>query len=410
VDSLFASRRFTSFGPTGLGVTCDAPVLHRAHARQGKELRAQIRQTCPQHPGVYGMVASDGELLYVGKAKRLRTRLLTYFRPNSRDAKAGRIIARTRTLVWEIHPSEFAALLRELELIRRWRPSANVQGQPGRRRPTFVCLGRPPAPYVFLARRPPSGILVCFGPVPGGRRARAAVRRVNDWFQLRDCPRVQEMVFADQGELFPVSRTAGCLRLEIGTCLGPCAAVCTRRNYEERVRAARAFLAGEDVSALEELKRTMNAASSSLEFERAAALRDKLETLRWLNDRLERLRHARNCHSFIYPVPAEGGEDRWYLIRRGCVRAVLPAPCDRPCSRSAAARIEALFSAASAWSEPTTAEQLDGVLLVASWFHRHPEERARTLRPEEAVAAYQASAFTGNGLRPVRLRELEPAE
>src|SRR5262249_32652426 len=158
-------------------------------------------------------------------------RLLSYFRPNSRDPKAGRILDQTRVLVWETAPSEFAALLRELELIRRWQPRFNVQGQPRRRRRVYVCLGRRPAPYAFLAPRPASTVLAGFGPVPSGERAREAVRRVNDWYGLRDCPQAQEMVFAEQKELFPVLRAAGCLRHEIGTCLGPCAAACTQAAY-----------------------------------------------------------------------------------------------------------------------------------------------------------------------------------
>src|SRR5207244_2277738 len=118
------------------------PVLYQVQARRPSGLRSRVRQECPRRPGVYGMVNVNGELIYVGKAKCLRARLLSYFRPNSRDPKAGRIVAQTGTLVWEEAPSEFAALLRELELIRRWRPRCNVQGQPQRHRRAYVCLGR----------------------------------------------------------------------------------------------------------------------------------------------------------------------------------------------------------------------------------------------------------------------------
>src|SRR5262249_23946259 len=143
-------------------------------------------------------------LIYVGKAKSLRARLLCYFRPQSRDPKAGRIIADTRLIAWEPAPTEFSALLRELELIRRWQPRFNVQGQPRRRRRVLVCLGRGPAPYAFLGPHATKSVLAAFGPVPAGPRAREAVRRVNDWFRLRDCPQAQEMRFSDQQELFPV--------------------------------------------------------------------------------------------------------------------------------------------------------------------------------------------------------------
>src|SRR5205814_1397610 len=163
------------------------------------------------------------------------------------------------------------------ELIRRWQPRLNVQGQPRRRRRSYVCLGRRPAPQVFLTPRPTSTTLACFGPVPAGPRAHEAVRRLNDWFGLRDCPQSQEMVFADQQELFPVLRTAGCLRHEIGTCLGPCAGACSPAAYLEKVRAVQTFLAGSDSGTLGTLELDMTAASTALEFERAAVLRDRLE-------------------------------------------------------------------------------------------------------------------------------------
>ena len=201
MDDLFSRPAFTGFGPDGLAPSLPPPPLFQVRARRASSLRRRLRAECPRCPGVYGMIDANEELIYVGKAKNLRVRLLSYFRPRSRDAKAGRIVEQTRRIVWEPQPSEFAALLRELALIRRWQPRCNVQGRPGRRRLNYVCLGRRPAPYVFLAGRPPATAFASFGPVPAGRRAGEAVRRLNDWFRLRDCPQAQEMVFADQGEL-----------------------------------------------------------------------------------------------------------------------------------------------------------------------------------------------------------------
>src|SRR5204863_6128663 len=150
------------------------------------------------------------------------------------------------------------------ELIRRWQPRFNVHGQPRRRRRTYICLGRRPAPYVFLSPRPVGNALACFGPVPAGEPAREAVRRLNDWFGLRDCSQKQQMVFAEQHELFPVLRAAGCLRHEIGTCLGPCAGACSQAAYLEKVRAVQTFLAGSDSGTLATLERDMTAASRAL--------------------------------------------------------------------------------------------------------------------------------------------------
>jgi excinuclease ABC subunit C len=381
--------------------------VYQVQGRRPAVLRAHIRQQCPRCPGVYGMLNARGELIYIGKAKSLRARLLSYFRPRSRDPKAGRILEHSRTIAWEPAPNEFAALLRELALIRRWRPVFNVQGQPGRRRRTFVCLGRRPAAYAFLCSRPPAGVLACFGPVPAGGRAREAARRINDWFQLRDCPQAQPMVFADQGELFPIVRAAGCIRHEIGTCLGPCAAACSRATYAERVRAAQAFLAGAEAEPLRTLERDMAAASSSLAFERAAALRDKLDALHWLHTHLERLRLARERFSFVYPVQGEDGRGLWYLIHRGHVAAVIPEPTTEDGRQSAATAIAEIYRQKHAWSGPETGEHIDQVLLVTGWFRKYPEERARVLDPLVAVERLAAVIGTPSANGTSASRRLE---
>ena len=387
MKGLFYCRRFTGFGPTRFQPSSAPPAAHQVGAPRPALLRRCVREECPRRPGVYGMVDAEGELIYVGKAKCLRTRLASYFRPRSRNPKAGHILEHTATLVWEFVPSEFAALLRELELIHRWRPRFNVQGQPGRYRRTYVCLGRQPAPHAFLARQPPAGALASFGPVPAGTRATDAVRRLNDWFGLRDCPQAQEMLFADQAELFPVVRVAGCIRHEIGTCLGPCAGACTRSAYGERVRAARAFLEGSDHSPLHALERDMTTAAVAEAFERAAALRDKLVSLRWLQEQITRLRDAQEGQSFIYPVRGHGGQNMWYFIDRGRVAAVLAAPRVQAGRRAAAEAISAVFAENQSGIRPSGTEEMDALLLVAAWFRRYPDERRRTLDPAEFLHA-----------------------
>jgi excinuclease ABC subunit C len=329
------------------------------------------------------MIDSNGELIYVGKAKLLRSRLLSYFSARSRDPKAGCILGQTQTIVWEFAPSEFAALLRELELIRRWRPRLNFQGQPHRRRRTYVCLGRRPAPYAFLTRRPPAGVLACFGPILAGRKAHEAVRRLNDWFQLRDCPQTQMMHFADQGELFPMLRAAGCIRYEIGTCLGPCASACTWPAYQEQIHRAYAFLTGNDLTPLKKLEADMTAAARAQAYERAAALRDQLEVFRWLRHQLDVLQSARARHTFVYSVPGFAQQDFWYLIRHGKVEAVVPRPQSIRDQQETALALEDAYPSQPA--RPGPVDDVEMVLLVASWFRRHPEERAHTLAPADAV-------------------------
>jgi excinuclease ABC subunit C len=331
------------------------------------------------------MLDAANQLIYVGKAKRLRSRLLSYFRPRSRDPKAGRILRQARSIVWEFTGSEFAALLRELELIRHWAPRFNVHGRPGRRRFVYVCLGRRPAPYAFLARRPVEGTVACLGPISGGGKAAEALRWLNNWFKLRDCPQKQEMFFADQRELVPSSWTPGCLRYEIGTCLGPCIGACTRQRYRKHVRAAKAFLDGTTTSLLAKLQAEMQTASARLAFERAALLRDKLQALGWLHERLCRLRRLRDHEPFVYRVANQQGAETGYLIQGGHVRAVAPLALE-----SSAQACEALTEKCAFKPAPLPANP-EELFLIASWFRRHPEERSRVWDPHQAIALYRAS-------------------
>ena len=383
MEGLFARQVFTGFGRIALLPDVEPP-LHAVKARRPGRLRALMRRDCPRLPGVYGMLDPKGELIYVGKAKNLRARLLSYFRPRSRDPKAGRILKRTRTLVWEIAASEFAALLRELELILRWQPRFNVQGQPSRRRRVYVCVGRHPAATVFLAKQPPRTALAGFGPVPAGFKVREAMRRLNDWFRLRDCPQSQEMNFADQRELFALPLTPGCIRHEIGNCLGPCAAACSRDAYAANIQATLAFLRGDDASPLTVLERDMADASANLAFERAAALRDKLDSLTWLSEQLRRVREA-SRHSFVYPVRGHDEAEWWYLIHGGRVRAVAPSPGDEMSRREAARRMQEVYGRRSALSGLARPGEIDGVLLVAAWFRYRKDERRNTLDPAAAL-------------------------
>lgn len=382
MKGLFRREGFSGLGRCPL--LGKEPDLTISRTGRAARLRSVVRREAPRVPGVYGMLDANEGLIYVGKAKSLRSRLMSYFH-EGRDEKAGRIVGEARRLVWEPAFSEFAALLRELHLIRLWKPRWNVAGQPRRQRRMYVCLGRRPAPHAFTVARPPSTAAYSFGPFPGMRRTREAVNRLNDWFRLRDCPRKQTMHFAGQGELFPVARVPGCLRHEIGNCLAPCAAACTQGEYAFHVEAALGFLQGRDNTPLEHLQRRMEEASAALQFERAAALRDRLSPLEWMSKHLARLREARAL-SGIYPVTGHDGAERWYAIRHGVVKKLLP-PGDTE------AALAALADGPAEAGLPGLNE-VDGMMLVLRWFRHQRGEREKLLGAE-ALSGAQPPASAG---------------
>ncbi|MEP7383021.1 MAG: UvrB/UvrC motif-containing protein [Gemmatimonadota bacterium] len=352
------------------------------------ELREHVRASAADRPGVYRMLGEGGEVVYVGKSKRLRTRLLSYFRAEYPRDKGARIVRDAATIEWTYVPSEFAALLEELRLIKRLRPRFNVAMKRDARHYAFVRVAGGIAPRLTVVRGSGAGERggVYYGPFVGAERVGDALRELGDALGLRDCTLDSRMRFADQPDLLPLPpRTPGCIRHEIGTCLGPCVAAVRADVYDDRVRQARAFLEGRDDEPMERLRASMQLASESLAYERAAVLRDKLQRLEALHEQFSRLRFAVESLTFAYIVPGHDGEDRFYLVRRGVVRAELPAPRstqDWDDMRAACARVFGSSTpggrgAAAVSTVP--AHEVDELLLITSWFSVRPEEMQATV-------------------------------
>ena len=162
---LFCGDIFEGFGLSRFRPAEESIIGRQLRSGRPGRLRSGVCDHAPVTPGVYGMIDARNRIIYVGKAKNLRTRLMSYFRENSRDPKAGKIIRQTRTLVWEQTGDELAALLRELELIRTLRPRLNVLGVPGVQRYHYLCIGKSPAPCVYVTNNPTGKELGIYGPL-----------------------------------------------------------------------------------------------------------------------------------------------------------------------------------------------------------------------------------------------------
>jgi excinuclease ABC subunit C len=336
-------------------------------------LRRKIIQSCPRSPGVYGMLDRRGQLIYVGKSKSLRSRVLSYYAASNAEEKGGRIIENARAIQWETQPSEFAAILREQQLIRAFSPRWNVQGVPQRQRPVYLCLGRRPA-YFFLASEPPAQCVGVEGPFHGAKRMGHAVDSLNKVFKLRDCSEKQVFHFAEQMQLFDLEHRPGCLRLEVGTCLGPCAAACTQRQYDEQANAAESFLDGFNNEPLAAVRDQMQTAITDRQYELAGRAHETIKSLEYVGRKLTALATARRKYTFIYALPGFDGCGSWYLIHSGEVADVAAAPRSE-------SELAALKPKLKQWAD-VTRDRLDRghgaypytLQLVASWFRKHPQE------------------------------------
>ena len=341
-----------------------------------------VRAGAADRPGIYRMLSSTGEVVYVGKSKRIRSRLLSYFRCAYPADKGARILREAETIDWEYTPSEFAALLRELRLIKTYRPRLNHAMKRDATHYSFIKLTKGPAPKLAVVRGASADdASIYYGPFVGAQRIGEALRELSDVLMLRDCSADTKMYFSDQQELFQLSpRTPGCIRYEINKCVGPCVGGCSVNEYDERVAMARAFLDGSNDGPIETLRSKMEDASEKLEFERAASFRDKLGRLDALREQFGRLRFAVEKLSFVYTVKGHEGQDRVYIVKRGVVHAELDKPRSSWQRLKLKRLVDDIFSAPVS-TKPSTSvptHEIDELLLLSSWFRRFPDEMGRT--------------------------------
>jgi excinuclease ABC subunit C len=343
------------------------------------EMLAGVKERAENKPAVYRMVAADGEVVYIGKSKQLRSRLLSYFRGVYPDDKGARILREANAIEWDYVPSDFAALLTELRHIKRYRPRLNVAMKRDGRNLCFIKLTGGVAPRLTVVRGPGNDDrALYYGPFLGAQRVDESLRELSDVLGLRDCTLDKQMKFSDQGEFFDgPPRTPGCLRYELKKCLGPCIAACSSREYEDRTRVARDFLDGDDDTPVYVLRAEMEMASERLEYERAASYRDKLKRLEALRKEFGRLRFAVESLSFTYTVSGFDGTDRVYIIRRGRVRGEMNAPSSDLERAALDAMLTEIFGDATTGMQ-VPSHEIDELLLLSSWFQRNPDELTRT--------------------------------
>lgn len=340
-------------------------------------LRRRVCALAENRPAVYRMLDASGRVIYVGKAKRLRARLLSYFRARYPETKAARILNAAADIQWNPAPSEFSALLGELRQIRRYRPPFNVRMNRNRR-VAFVKISAGPAPKIYVGGSPGGDHVRHYGPYAGVARVKDGVRVLNDLLGLRDCGLTMPVTFSEQPDLFGGRGRSACLRHDFGQCTAPCAGSVSEEDYQRRLAEAVAFLEVRALSPLDRVVKEMTTSSDRQEYELAASWRRKLDSLEWLLAASVRAQAAVAALSFVYTDPGVYGDERAYVIRHGTVRAEAPAP-RTPIEREA---FDSLVAEHLAWqpeSSAIPAVTIDETLLLMEWFRRHPSALHRTV-------------------------------
>jgi excinuclease ABC subunit C len=234
----------------------------------GRATLANYAKHAPAAPGVYRMLDARGEVLYVGKAKSIRKRILSYTRPTGHDSRIERVIAATSSVEFVSTHTETEALLLEANLIKRLRPRFNVLLRDDKSFPYILITGDHWAPQIIKHRGARTRQGRYYGPFASVWAVNRTITALERAFLLRSC-----------SDNFFESRTRPCLLHQIKRCSGPCTGEIEYGGYQKLVREATEFLSGRSRKVKEELAADMEKASAELDFERAAVYRDRLAAL-----------------------------------------------------------------------------------------------------------------------------------
>ena len=219
-------------------------------------------------PGVYRMLDAKGAVLYVGKARNLKARVSSYARPTGHSPRIARMIRDTASMMFLTTRTETEALLLEQNLIKQLKPRYNVLLRDDKSFPNILVSKEHAFPQIKKHRGAKKEKGDYFGPFASAGAVNRTLNQLQKVFLLRNC---SDSTFE--------SRTRPCLLYQIKRCSGPCVGLISEEDYGSLVKDAERFLKGRTTKVQESLAADMQAASNAMEFERAAALRDRLRAL-----------------------------------------------------------------------------------------------------------------------------------
>ena len=229
----------------------------------------------PLSPGVYIMKDKGGSIIYVGKSKKLKNRVTSYFVATDKTFKTARMVSLVEDFDYIVCSTEIEALTLENVLIKKHSPKYNIKLKDAKSYP-YIKVTRDEFPKLIVTRERRDDRAKYFGPYSGMAQAYGALNTVMKIFSLPTCKRV-----------FPrdIGKDRPCLYRDMGRCIAPCAGGVSAEEYAALVKRAARVLSGDTKDIVEELTAEMLSASEEMEFERAAKLRDSIEALRKLSEK-----------------------------------------------------------------------------------------------------------------------------
>ena len=236
--------------------------------KTGQTVIQDYLRTLDGSPGVYRMLDARGEVLYVGKARDLRARVSNYARPTGHSGRIARMIRDTASMMFLTTRTETEALLLEQNLIKQLKPRYNVLLRDDKSFPNILVAKSHAYPQIKKHRGAKSEKGDYYGPFASAGAVNRTLTQLQRVFLLRNCT---DSVFE--------SRTRPCLLYQIKRCSAPCVGRISEQDYGQLVADAERFLQGKSTTIQANLAKEMSDASDAMEFERAAALRDRIKAL-----------------------------------------------------------------------------------------------------------------------------------
>jgi excinuclease ABC subunit C len=241
---------------------------HPAPSKFGHEVIQDYLKTLDGSPGVYRMLNAANEVLYVGKARNLRARVSNYARPSGHSGRIARMIGETASMMFLTTRTETEALLLEQNLIKQLKPRYNVLLRDDKSFPNILIPTDHPFPMIRKHRGKRSDKGRYFGPFASAGAVNRTLNQLQRVFLLRTC---SDSMFS--------ARSRPCLLYQIKRCSAPCVGRISEDDYAALVDDASRFLEGKSTSVQADLARAMAQAAEAMEYERAAALRDRIKAL-----------------------------------------------------------------------------------------------------------------------------------
>ncbi len=242
--------------------------LHPERVETGHDVIQGYLKTLDSSPGVYRMLDQESRVLYVGKARNLRARVSNYARPSGHSPRIARMISMTASMMFLTTKTETEALLLEQNLIKQLKPKFNVLLRDDKSFPNILVTAAQDFPQIKKHRGAKKEKGSYYGPFASAGAVNRTLNQLQRVFLLRDC---SDTMFE--------SRTRPCLQYQIKRCSAPCVGKISPEEYRQTVKDAEKFLTGQTTDIQARLASEMSQASEAMEFERAAALRDRIKAL-----------------------------------------------------------------------------------------------------------------------------------